>query len=106
MRSAEDSLKRRGVDHVDVLQIVNGHPNADPRLKGRDYAQLRIDHYFREGAASTALNETRAPPLSLRGASRHGGNLVVADSPARVCFPPTPEDGHSGVRRVDGKVLI
>jgi len=51
VRSTEASLKRLGVDYLDIMQIHNGPSNADPKLEGRVYAQLQIDHYLRPGGA-------------------------------------------------------
>lgn len=50
-RSVDASLKRLGLDHLDVLQIHNG-PSARPvTLQGRTYSRLGIDDYFRQGGA-------------------------------------------------------
>jgi L-glyceraldehyde 3-phosphate reductase len=51
VRSTEASLKRLGADYLDMMQIHNGPSHVDPKLEGKVYAQLQIDHYTRaEGA--------------------------------------------------------
>src|ERR1700686_228168 len=42
VRSAENSLRRLGVDHVDMFQIHNGPSRVDPMLEGRKYVQLSL----------------------------------------------------------------
>src|SRR4051812_47852227 len=37
VRSAEASLRRLGVDRIDMLQIHNGPSRIDPKLEGRKY---------------------------------------------------------------------
>lgn len=51
VRSTEASLKRLGADYLDVMQIHNGPSHVDPKLEGKVYAQLQIDHYTRTGGA-------------------------------------------------------
>jgi aryl-alcohol dehydrogenase-like predicted oxidoreductase len=55
VRSAEESLKRLGVDYVDILQIHNGPAPSPPQLTGRSYTQLWIDDYLRPGGALEGL---------------------------------------------------
>ncbi len=55
VRSTEESLRRLGVDDVDILQIHNGPALAPPRLEGRTYTQLWIDDYLRPGGALDGL---------------------------------------------------
>jgi aryl-alcohol dehydrogenase-like predicted oxidoreductase len=55
MRSTEESLKRLGVDALDVLQIHNGPAPSPPLLQGRAYTQLWIDDYLRPGGALDGL---------------------------------------------------
>jgi L-glyceraldehyde 3-phosphate reductase len=46
VRSAEDSLRRIGVECIDVFQIHNG-PTGNPiKLEGKDYKQLPLEHYL------------------------------------------------------------
>src|SRR5580704_4714254 len=51
VRSAEASLQRLGVDCVDMLQIHNGPSRGDPKLEGRAYTQLGLDHFMAPGGA-------------------------------------------------------
>jgi len=55
VRSAEESLKRLGVDALDILQIHNGPAPSPPPLQGRSYTQLWIDDYLRPGGALDGL---------------------------------------------------
>ncbi len=51
-RSAKDSLRRLGLDRIDILQIHNGPTAAPPPMEGGDYHHLWIDHFLgRRGAA-------------------------------------------------------
>ena len=51
VRSTEASLKRLGADCLDMMQIHNGPTKINPKLEGRVYAQLQIDHYTRPDGA-------------------------------------------------------
>jgi aryl-alcohol dehydrogenase-like predicted oxidoreductase len=55
VRSTEESLKRLGVDALDILQIHNGPAPSPPQLEGRAYTQLWIDDYLRPGGALDGL---------------------------------------------------
>jgi aryl-alcohol dehydrogenase-like predicted oxidoreductase len=55
VRSTEESLKRLGVEYVDVLQIHNGPAPSPPQLEGRAYTQLWIEDYLRPGGALEGL---------------------------------------------------
>lgn len=55
VRSTEASLKRLGVDSLDILQIHNGPAPSPPKLEGRVYTQLWIDDYLRPGGALEGL---------------------------------------------------
>jgi aryl-alcohol dehydrogenase-like predicted oxidoreductase len=59
VRSAEGSLRRLGVDHVDMLQIHNGPTRADPKLEGRSYSQLPLDHFLRPGGALDGIERLK-----------------------------------------------
>ena len=59
VRSAEESLRRLGVDHVDMFQIHNGPSRADPKLEGRTYTQLALDHFLRPGGALDGLERLK-----------------------------------------------
>ncbi len=50
-RSVDASLKRFGLDHLDVLQIHNGPSARAVHLAGRGYARLGIGDYFGKGGA-------------------------------------------------------
>ena len=55
VRSAEASLKRLGVDCLDVLQIHNGPVASAPALEGGAYAQLWIEDFLKAGGALDGL---------------------------------------------------
>jgi aryl-alcohol dehydrogenase-like predicted oxidoreductase len=55
VRSTEESLKRLGVDYLDILQIHNGPAPSPPKLEGRSYTQLWIEDYLRPGGALEGL---------------------------------------------------
>lgn len=59
VRSTEASLKRLGVDALDILQIHNGPAPAPPQLAGRSYTQLWIDDYLRPGGAVDGLQRVQ-----------------------------------------------
>jgi L-glyceraldehyde 3-phosphate reductase len=59
VRSAEASLRRLGVDHVDVFQIHNGPSRVDPKLEGRKYTQLSLDHFLQAGGALDGLERLK-----------------------------------------------
>ena len=49
--STEASLKRLGVERLDVMQIHNGPAAQPPVMVGKYYAQLWIEHFTRPGGA-------------------------------------------------------
>ncbi len=55
VRYAEESLKRLGVDALDILQIHNGPASPPPKLEGQVYTQLWIEDYLRPGGAVDGL---------------------------------------------------
>jgi L-glyceraldehyde 3-phosphate reductase len=55
VRSTEESLRRLGLDYLDILQIHNGPAPAPPQLEGRSYTQLWIEDYLRPGGALDGL---------------------------------------------------
>ncbi len=59
VRSAEESLSRLGVEHIDVFQIHNGPARHDPRLAGESYTQLQIQHFFGPKGAIEGLERLR-----------------------------------------------
>jgi aryl-alcohol dehydrogenase-like predicted oxidoreductase len=59
VRSAEASLRRLGVDAIDMFQIHNGPARGDPGLQGRRYTQLSLDHFLRPGGALDGIERLR-----------------------------------------------
>jgi len=59
VRSAEASLRRLGVDHVDMFQIHNGPSRVDPKLEDGKYAQLALDHFLRPGGALDGIERLK-----------------------------------------------
>lgn len=57
VRSTEASLKRLGVDYLDVLQIHDGPVDPAPAMEGKFYAQLWIEHFLRPGGAIEGLQK-------------------------------------------------
>ncbi len=55
VRSTEESLKRLGVDYLDILQIHNGPAPSPPKLEGRAYTQLWIEDYLQPSGALEGL---------------------------------------------------
>src|SRR5690349_14349297 len=55
-RSVDASLRRLGMDHVDVIQIHNGPVKQRPDLQGRAYNILAIEDYLRPGGAIEGLD--------------------------------------------------
>ena len=58
VHSTEDSLRRLGVDHIDILQIHNGPTHPPPVLDGESYTQLWIEDFLRPGGALEGLQRT------------------------------------------------
>lgn len=59
VRSAEDSLRRLGVDFVDMFQIHNGPCRVDPKLAGDAYTQLSLDHFLAPGGALDGIERLK-----------------------------------------------
>jgi L-glyceraldehyde 3-phosphate reductase len=59
VRSVEASLKRLGIDCLDVLQIHNGPAATPPQLKGRAYTQLWFEDFLRPGGAIEGIERLR-----------------------------------------------
>jgi aryl-alcohol dehydrogenase-like predicted oxidoreductase len=57
VRSTEASLKRLGIDCVDVLQIHNGPTATPPSLPGRVYHSLWLEDFLRPGGAIEGLHQ-------------------------------------------------
>lgn len=68
VRSSEASLKRLGVDFLDVLQIHNGPVDPAPKMEGAYYAQLWLEHFLQKGGAIEGLQR-----LLNAGKVRHVG---------------------------------
>ena len=79
VRSAEDSLRRLGVDHLDVLQIHNGPARLDPALAGRAYARLALEHFLRAGGACEGIAR-----LKSAGKIRYAGFICRGDDAEEV----------------------
>lgn len=59
VRSCEASLRRLGVDHLDVFQIHNGPSASDPGLDGKVYTQLASEDFLRAGGAIEGIERLR-----------------------------------------------
>jgi L-glyceraldehyde 3-phosphate reductase len=79
VRSAEGSLRRLGVDHVDVFQIHNGPSRVDPKLAGRKYSQLSLDHFVGPGGALDGIER-----LKRAGKIRYAGFICRGNDGAEV----------------------
>ncbi len=79
VRSTEASLKRLGVDCLDVLQIHNGPIDPPPAMEGKFYAQLWIEHFLRPGGAIEGLRQ-----LLKDGKARHVGFICRGNDGAHV----------------------
>jgi aryl-alcohol dehydrogenase-like predicted oxidoreductase len=79
VRSTEASLRRLGTDHVDMLQIHNGPSRADPKLEGRSYTQLSLDHFMRPGGALEGIERLRRS-----GKIRYAGFICRGNDGAEV----------------------
>ena len=79
VRSAEASLRRLGVDRIDMFQIHNGPSHRDPQLTGRDYAQLAIAHFLEPGGVLDAIARLKAG-----GKIRYAGFICRGNDGAEV----------------------
>ncbi|MFM1814388.1 MAG: hypothetical protein RLZ98_1083 [Pseudomonadota bacterium] len=59
VRSCEASLRRLGVDYLDVFQIHNGPITPAPHLDGKVYTQLATEDFLRAGGAIEGLQRLR-----------------------------------------------
>jgi aryl-alcohol dehydrogenase-like predicted oxidoreductase len=75
VRSAEDSLRRLGVERIDVFQIHNG-PTAQPiKLEGKDYKQLSLKDYMGSRGAVEGLTRLKqAGKIGCAGFICRGGD--------------------------------
>jgi aryl-alcohol dehydrogenase-like predicted oxidoreductase len=79
VRSVEGSLQRLGADHVDMLQIHNGPSRADPKLEGRGYTQLSLDHFLSPGGALDGIDR-----LKRAGKIRYAGFICRGNDAEEV----------------------
>jgi L-glyceraldehyde 3-phosphate reductase len=59
MRSTEASLKRLGLEAVDILQVHNGPVGRPPHLAGSDYRHLWLHDFLRPGGALEGLQKVQ-----------------------------------------------
>jgi L-glyceraldehyde 3-phosphate reductase len=77
--STEESLRRLGVDYLDVLQIHNGPTALPPKLEGKAYTHLWIEDFLAPGGAiDGALRLKRA------GKVRHIGFICRGNDGTQV----------------------
>jgi L-glyceraldehyde 3-phosphate reductase len=74
VRSAEASLRRLGVDCLDILQIHNGPATVAPLAGGKGYAQLALEDFLRPGGALDGLHR-----VVRDGKARHIGFICRGD---------------------------
>ena len=77
--STEASLKRLGVERLDMLQIHNGPCATPPKMEGKYYAQLHIDHHTRKDGAIDGVER-----LLRAGKIRYAGFICRGDDGAEV----------------------
>jgi aryl-alcohol dehydrogenase-like predicted oxidoreductase len=77
--STEASLKRLGVDRLDMMQIHNGPAAQPPKMEGKYYAQLWIEHYTRPGGAMEGVRR-----LLRDGKIRYAGFICRGGDGAEV----------------------
>ncbi|MCC2095768.1 MAG: aldo/keto reductase, partial [Hyphomicrobiales bacterium] len=77
--SCEGSLKRLGVDYLDVFQIHNGPSAIDPKIGGKVYTQLHIDQYLGANGALEGIER-----LKRGGKIRVAGFICRGDDGAEV----------------------
>jgi len=80
VRSAEASLRRLAVDCVDMFQIHNGPSRLDPRLEGRTYAQLSLDHFLSPRGALDGIER-----LKRAGKIKYAGFVCRGNDGEEVC---------------------
>ena len=79
VRSAEESLRRLGVDYVDMLQIHNGPSRTGPKLEGRSYTQLSLDHFLQQGGVLDGIER-----LKRSGKIKYAGFICRGNDGAEV----------------------
>lgn len=78
-RSARESLRRLGRDHIDILQIHNGPTAAHPPMQGGDYHHLWIDDFLGPQGAVEGLQR-----VLKAGIVSHVGFVCRGDDVAQV----------------------
>ncbi|HLZ68245.1 MAG TPA: aldo/keto reductase [Aliidongia sp.] len=79
VRSAEQSLRRLGLQQLDVLQIHNGPVSAPPAMENGDYHTLWLEHFLGPRGAMEGLRR-----LLDRGLVAHVGFVCRGDDGAEV----------------------
>lgn len=79
VRSCEESLRRLGVECLDVFQIHNGPAAHDPKIEGKIYSQLHIDQFLGPGGAMEGIER-----LKRDGKIRVAGFICRGDDGAEV----------------------
>jgi L-glyceraldehyde 3-phosphate reductase len=74
VRSAEQSLMRLGIGQLDLFQVHNGPARAPPLLEGKNYRQLWIEDFLRQGGACEGILR-----LKEAGKIRHAGFICRGD---------------------------
>src|SRR5262249_23467480 len=74
VRSAEESLRRLGIDELDMFHVHNGPSRTRPPLEGKSYRQLWIRDYLRPGGACDGILR-----LKQAGKIRHAGFICRGD---------------------------
>lgn len=68
VRSAEESLRRLGIERLDLFQVHNGPSRSRPLLEGKAYRQLWLEDFLRPGGACEGILHLKAV-----GKIRHAG---------------------------------
>jgi aryl-alcohol dehydrogenase-like predicted oxidoreductase len=74
VRSAEESLRRLGIEQLDVFQAHNGPSGSQPLMEGKAYRQLWIEDFLRPGGACEGIVR-----LKDAGKIRHAGFICRGD---------------------------
>src|ERR1700686_5923814 len=75
VRSCESSLKRLGIDHLEVLQIHNGPLTDPPPLEARSYRQLALKDFLRRDGVLEGLQRLKhAGKINYAGFVCRGGD--------------------------------
>lgn len=79
IRSVEDSLRRLGVDAVDIVQIHNGPVAAKPVMEGPYYATLWLDDFVKPGGVLDGVRK-----LLDTGKARYSGFICRGNDATEV----------------------